>query len=89
MQLEFLKFKYEEKNKDQLFEVVSNIVRLNGALSRCFGEGEESIVEMSYNPDEILSGQAMNVQSFFDNAFMEYSRVRVFMGSDGPDFKYC
>ena len=43
----------------------------------------------SYNPDEILSGQAMNVQSFFDNAFMEYSRVRVFMGSDGPDFKYC
>lgn len=89
MQLEFLKFKYEEKNKGQLFEVVSNIVRLNGALSRCFGEGEESIVEMSYNPDEILSGQAMNVQSFFDNAFMEYSRVRVFMGSDGPDFKYC
>ncbi len=89
LQLDFLRFKYEEKNKMQLFEVVSNIVRLNGALSRCFGEGEESIVEMSYNPDEILSGQAMNIQSFFDNAFMEYSRVKVFMGSDGPDFKYC
>lgn len=89
MQLDFLKFKYEEKNKLPLFEAVSNIVRLNGALSRCFGEGEESIVEMSYNPEEVLSGSAMDVQSFFDNSFMEYSRVKVFMGEDGPDFKYC
>ena len=89
MQLDFLKFKYEEKNKLPLFEAVSNIVRLNGALSRCFGEGEESIVEMSYNPEEVLSGSAMDVQSFFDNSFMEYSRVKVFMGENGPDFKYC
>jgi hypothetical protein len=89
MQLAFLKFKYEEKNKGQLFEAVSSIVRLNGALSRCFGENEESIVEMSYNPDEILSGAAMNIQSFFDNSFMEYSTVKVFMGKDGPEYKYC
>ncbi len=89
MQLAFLKFKYEEKNKGQLFEAVSNIVRLNGALARCYGEGEESIVEMSYNPDEVLSGSAMNIQSFFDNSFMEYSSVKVFMGKDGPDYKYC
>lgn len=89
MQLAFLKFKYEEKHKEQLFEVVSNVVRLNGALSRCYGENEECEVEMSYNPEEILGGGAMNIQGFFDNSFMEYSRVKVFMGKDGPDFKYC
>lgn len=89
MQLEFLKFKYEEKNKGALFEAVSNMVRLNGALARCAGEGEESVVEMSYNPDELLSPQALNVQSFFENAFMEYSRVKVFLGEDGPEFRYC
>lgn len=89
MQLAFLKFKYEEKNKPQLFEVVSNIVRLNGAFSRCFGEGEESRVELSYNPDELLSGAAMNIQSFFDNSFMENSTVKVFMGEDGAEWRYC
>lgn len=89
MQLAFLKFKYEEKNKPQLFEVVSNVVRLNGAFSRCFGEGEESRVELSYNPDELLSGAAMNIQSFFDNSFMENSTVKVFMGEDGAEWRYC
>lgn len=89
MQLSFLKFKYDEKNKPQLFEVVSNIVRLNGAFSRCFGEGRETVLELTYNPDELLSGASMDVQSFFDNAFMENSRVKVFMTDDGADWKYC
>lgn len=86
MQLSFLEFKYEEKGKAELFDVVSNIVRLNGALSRCYGEGEESIVELSYNPDELLSGGAMEVQLFFDNSFMEKSRVKVYF--DDGEVKY-
>ena len=89
MQLSFLKFKYDEKNKPQLFDVVSNIVRLNGAFSRCFGEGEESKIELGYNPEELLSGAAMDIQSFFDNSFIENSTVKIFMGEDGVDWKYC
>lgn len=89
MQLSFLKFKYEEKSKSQLFDVVSCIVRLHGAFSRCIGENEESIVRLSYNPDELFGGGAQDIQSFFDNAFIENSSVRVFMGVDGPDFRYC
>ncbi|WP_407428318.1 hypothetical protein [Treponema sp.] len=89
MQLAFLKFKYEEKNKMQYFEVVSNVVRLNGAFSRCFGEGEESKIELSYNPDELLSGAAMDIPSFFENSFMENSTVKIFMGEDGADWRYC
>lgn len=89
MQLAFLKFKYEEKNKPQLFEVVSNVVRLNGAFSRCFGEGEESRLELTYNPDELLSGAAMDIQGFFDNSFMENSTVKIFMGEDGAEWRYC
>lgn len=90
MQLEFLKFKYAEKNKDELFEVVSNVVRLNGALSRLYGEGEESVLELSYNLDELLGGGAMDIQSFFDNSFMENSRVKVFFGENGEaEYRYC
>lgn len=89
MQLSFLRFKYEEKNKPQLFDVVSNVVRLNGAISRCVGESEESVVELSYNPDELLSGAAMDIPSFFENSFIENSSVRVFMGEEGVRWRYC
>ena len=89
MQLSFLKFKYEEKNKTHFFEVVSNIVRLNGAFSRCFGEDEETRLELSYNPDELLSGAAMDIPSFFENSFIENSTVKVFMGKDGAQWRYC
>lgn len=89
MQLSFLEFKYEEKGKSELFEAVSNIVRLNGALSRCYGEGEESIVELSYNPDELLSGGAMEIQSFFDNSFMERCRVKVYFEDGEAKYHYA
>ena len=89
MQLSFLKFKYEEKNKMQYFEVVENIVRLNGAVSRCYGEGEESKITLSYNPEELLSGSAMDIPSFFENSFIENSTVKIFMTDNGVDWKYC
>ena len=89
MQLAFLKFKYEEKNRRELYEVVENVVRLNGAMARCYGEDEEAKIELSYNPDELLSGAAMDIQSFFDNAFIENSTVRIFMGQDGVEWRYC
>lgn len=89
MQLAFLKFKYEEKGKSQFFDVVSNIVRLNGALARCYGEGEETTLAMGYNPDELLSATAMDIPLFFENAFIENSTVKIFMGEDGPAWRYC
>lgn len=88
MQLSFLEFKYEEKGKSELFEVVSNVVRLNGALSRCYGEGEESEVDLTYNPDELLSGGAMEIQSFFENSFMEKCRVKIYFEDGEAKFRY-
>lgn len=88
MQLCFLEFKYEEKGKSELFEVVSNVVRLNGALSRCYGEGEESEIDLSYNPDELLSSGAMEIQSFFENSFIEKSRVKIYFEDGEAKYRY-
>lgn len=87
MQLSFLKEKFEEKHKLQLFPVVEDIVRLNGAFSRVAEEGEECVVETSYNPDELLSPAGMDIARFADNSCQESCRVRVFAGEDTPD--YC
>lgn len=88
MQLAFLKFKYEEKHVQELFDVVSNVIRLNGAFARCYGEGEESSVDLSYNPDELLGGGAFDIQSFFDNSFMEKSRVKVYLEGEEAQYRY-
>jgi len=87
MQLTFLRFKYEEKNRLSLFDAVSDIVRLNGAMARCAGEGEEAIIELNYNPDDLLSPFSQNVASFSENVCMEKSRVKIFTSQDGIDYR--
>lgn len=67
MQLNFLELKFEEKNKSHYFKAVSDIVRLNGACSRYFGEGETSVLELSYSPEDIFSPVALNLQKFLEN----------------------
>ena len=87
MQLSFLQFKYEEKRLSYAVPAVRDVVRLNGALSRACGEGEETVLEVSYDPDAIFSGEAMDILAFADEACMEHFKVRVFVSADGPDYE--
>ena len=87
MQLSFLQFKYEEKRLSYAVPAVRDVVRLNGALSRACGEGEETVLEVSYDPEAIFSGEAMDILAFADEACMEHFKVHVFVGADGPDYE--
>ena len=84
MQVLFLEQKYEEKGQHELIPLVHDIVALNGAMSRVAGEGEESTLVTSYNPDDLLSEEILNLQAFCENVCMEESRIRVFAGEEGP-----
>ena len=87
MQLAFIREKLEEKHKSMLFDAVSDIIRLNGAFSRVAAEGEESTIETSYNPDDLLSPFALDIARFCDGVTMEPCRVKVFAGEDSPDYR--
>lgn len=87
MQLNFLAEKYEEKHKESLFTVVKDVVRLNGAFARLAGEGENSVVELSYNPDDLFSPEVMDIHGFAENVLLEPCQVKVFAGNQGPDYK--
>lgn len=86
MQLLFLEQKYEEKNCPQIFPAVRDVVCLNGALARLAGEGEVSVVQTSYHPDDILSPESADLQAFSDNVCMENCRVKVFSDGENPDY---
>lgn len=87
MQLFFLKEKYDEKNLRHVFPAVRDVVLLNGAFSRLAGEGEECSLELSFNPDDLLSPAAMDLSAFCENICMEKCRVKIFAGDEGPDYK--
>ena len=87
MQLLFLDEKYEEKNCHSLISLMHDIVKLNGAMSRLAGEGEETQLVTSYNPDDLLSEEALDLASFADNVCMEECKVRIFAGDYGPDYE--
>nr|MCR5606964.1 hypothetical protein [Treponema sp.] len=88
MQLVFLQQKYEEKHHEHLFAVVKDIVRLNGAFSRVVaGDCEECIVDLSYNPDDLLGPESMEISHFADTACMESCKVKIFAAEEGPDYK--
>ncbi|MGN0728921.1 hypothetical protein [Treponema sp.] len=87
LQLLFLRQKFEEKNKLQLFEAVRDIVCLNGAFSRVVSGEGESVVETSYNPDDLLSPYALDISGFCDNVTMENCSVKVLDSPDGPVYR--
>lgn len=87
MQLLFLEQKYEEKNCHNLVTLMQDIVSLNGAMSRLAGEGQESELVTSYNPDDLLSEEALDLLSFAENVCMEECKVHIFAGQEGPDYE--
>lgn len=87
MQLLFLEDKFEEKGCSDLFVAAKDFVCLNGAMSRLVAENQESIVETSYNPDDIFSPEAYDLKSFCENVCMENCKVRIFAAKNGPDYE--
>ena len=87
MQLLFIDEKYEEKHKKDLITLVNDIVSINGAMSRLVGEDEETVIETSYNPEELFGPEAMDLEEFTDNVCMEHCSVKIFAGEEGPDFQ--
>ena len=88
MQLLFLQQKFEEKRKNHLFTAVTDIVCLNGALSRLVSDGTESVLETEYNPEDIFGPEFMNIQGFVNDVCLEHCTVKVFFNEYGePDFK--
>ncbi|MDY5124397.1 MAG: hypothetical protein SPE59_11450 [Treponema sp.] len=87
MQLLFLDEKYEEKSCKDLIPLVHDIVIINGAISRVAGEGKESVIDVSYHPEDLLGPESFDLLSFAENVCMMNCRVKIFETADGPDFE--
>ena len=66
---------------------MQSIVQLNGAFSRISQENKETVLNLSYNPDDILSPSALNISSFSEDVPMENCTVKVYQGKFSPECK--
>lgn len=87
MQIHFLKLKYEEKKILPIFNALENLVKLHGAFSRVAAEDEETVLEISYDPNDLLSYEVCNLVSFVENVCMEPCKVRIFAGEFEPEIE--
>lgn len=88
MLLSFLKFKYEEKKLFHVFPVVEDLVKLQGAFARACGEGEETVLDLSYSPEDLFSPYSQDILAFSEEVCMEACSVKVFNTEEGPDLKF-
>lgn len=87
MQLLFLDLKMEEKHCVIYKSLIHDLVTINGAMSRLAGEGEESTLNTSYNPDDLFGPESLDLISFHENVCMEECKVKIFMTDEGPDYQ--
>ncbi|MBP5438865.1 MAG: radical SAM protein [Treponema sp.] len=86
LQKEYVFLRLKSKGLQKYTALVGDIISLNGALSRCQGEGEECTLELSWHPDDLMSQYAADIPFFFANCGREKNRTHVFNGPNGPDW---
>ncbi|MCQ2981534.1 MAG: radical SAM protein [Treponemataceae bacterium] len=87
LQVAFVKTLLTERNKAACIDLVTDIIRLNGALSAFTAEGTESTVSLHYHPDDLLSEYASDLVFFQKNAQKFTNRTKVFNNRGEADWK--
>lgn len=77
-QLDFVKSQYLKKNLKNEADVAHDLIVLNNALSEYTASGKESVVELNYHPDDLMSEYAQNIKFFAANCGRYKNRTRVF-----------
>ncbi len=87
LQVGFITAEYEAAKQTRLLAAATDLIRLNGAISRAYAEGESSELTLSYHPDDVLSPYAQDLAFFCKNARRSPCRVRVGPNGNGPQWK--
>lgn len=73
-QLAFLEAAYGKAGLKALFPALRDLVRLHGAWGRALAEGEESLLDLSYDPEEVLGAAAAGLAAFARGAARSNAR---------------
>lgn len=83
LQLDFVRFHFTERNRQNLLKVTENLIQFNGSLSRVESDRKEQTVSLAYHPDDLASQYATDIQFFAKNCQTYKCKVRCFKNKNG------
>lgn len=89
VQLAFLAASFAEKppRVAGAAEAALDLVRVSGAWTRAFAEGERTELELGWNPDDLLDYAMGDIAEFAAEAEVARGRWTCAPGADGPEFR--
>ncbi len=76
-QKDFIKEHYARKNVKHLTRFAADLIDLNAAISSYIADGTESVVDLNYHPDDLLSPYSQDPKYFVQHAEKFSCRVEV------------
>lgn len=87
LQIAFIQKKFREKHKERFLPAAEDLIRIHSALGRCTFDGTESTFSTHYHPDDVMSEYGTDIEFFTENCGKQKSKVKVFVGENGADWR--
>ena len=87
LQIAFIQKKFREKHKERFLPAAEDLIRIHSALGRCTFNGTESTFTTHYHPDDVMSEYGTDIEFFTENCGKQKSKVKVFVGENGADWR--
>ena len=87
IQVRFIQNQYASPKLKSLLSAATDLIKVNGAFSRAYADGESSRLKLSYHPDDLLSPYSQDLAFFCRHAQKKSLRIKVQLGSHGPEWR--
>lgn len=87
VQVQFIASQYSTPKLKGMLAAATDLIRLNGAFSRAYADGETSRLHLSYHPEDLLSPYTQDLATFCRHAQKKSLRIKVQPGKHGPEWR--
>lgn len=78
IQILFLTELLHRRKLETYLPCIENLISLNGAYCRAYGEGDETILELNWNPQDLFGEDITNIKRFCAEVCREKGRYKVY-----------
>ena len=68
VQLKFIQSQYSSPKLKSLLPAATDLIKLNGAFSRAYADGERTTLNLTFHPDDLLSPYSQDLAFFCQHA---------------------
>ena len=87
VQVQFITSQYSTPKLKGMLAAATDLIRLNGAFSRAYADGETTRLQLSYHPEDLLSPYTQDLAYFCRHAQKKSLHVRVQPGKHGSEWR--